>query len=60
MLIVCGLVWTVILSVSAGAINNQDEEPNNASLAMGGTSDNKGATGRSILTEEYESERIAR
>ena len=54
MLIVCGLVWTVILSVSAGAVKIEDEE-GEAQISV----DDK-AMKSTILVKEYESERAIR
>jgi len=60
LLIVCGLVWTVILSVSAGAVKTEDGEDNSPQLSEAGISEMNGTTESTILMEKYESERAIR
>mmetsp|Transcript_11980 Transcript_11980/g.28666 ORF Transcript_11980/g.28666 Transcript_11980/m.28666 type:complete len:87 (-) Transcript_11980:267-527(-) len=59
-LIVCGLVWTVILSVSAGAIKTEDSESDSIPLPEVGMSDVNNAMESTTIMEKYESETVKR
>ena len=60
MLIVCGLLWTVILSGSAGAIKTEGGEGDSIPLPEVGMSDVNNAMESTTAMEKYESETVKR
>lgn len=60
MLIVCGLVWTIILSVSAGAVKAGRKEADSTLLPEAGISEINEDTESLIIMEKYESGKAIR